>query len=573
MRTAIPAPPQAKKRALRTATRALRPSATRIGAGGDAIAHGDLSHVPANPPLRQPAQRIVQDDDGDVDWEGAKLRYPKLAKELRKTAIDPTKEEDDGDALAGTIWGRVHKDKNADHHLGTPDGRSTFQKAFAKRLERSRATGRRKKKERQNQQAAFEAMNEGAEDEKQYLRAGARVQQADRDVQEHDEHMPSYQKGQRWMSTHVRESSGAIEAQSSIKKDESEVVIAVNDSSRLRKLSRRSLSVRDLKDAAARKLGDDGIEDMTLEEVMNDRPTRHRVRMLTDPAMSAVRDDAMIKVPLAEKDEGNAIHAEIRIRQSEDWSPTTHHLPSGTRLPCGCCSLDFAENGIKLNSGRSGPIWLTGSGASQQIHRVLGEHCTNFQTMSEDQAREMGAYLKAQLDKHGTKQVLSRKRDGGATDDHDPDSDEEITPEQFRRAKALAARKKSKKGAKRIRTSRRREAPKKKKVAPPRKRKAPQGAGGSNWSPEIKDAFDESRLVVGGKRRSARIRSDPRNSSESLELGSVWSESEVSMDVEKEEKAAVRSRRSRRARWEKRSVVGRKRRGRSPERDEERKKR
>ena len=245
------------------------------------------------------------------------------------------------------------------------------------------------------------------------------------------------QRGQTHLSTVTHNYYGGTgeESQASFARDKSGVIHATNRNSVNDQLRADAPDVAGLQGLAARVAVDRGLPTMSRREAMDDRVVRHAMkcfRRLTE----YLNASGTVTVPGSVVAAENGLHAEIRIEKSAEFDVATHHMPTGTKVPCAGCFLFFIDNGYDVGI-YMGPMWLTNPALSTQLgrHRIgtLGDDVAVLSKKIKDQ------YVKA-LAKGGL-MGESLTKAGAHTHDHNADSESELSDNEFEAAmKAIIKR-------------------------------------------------------------------------------------------------------------------------------------
>lgn len=246
-----------------------------------------------------------------------------------------------------------------------------------------------------------------------------------------DSSMPGPQRLGRHISTMaLSEYPKGQEVQSSVRHDGLGLFVSSNLNTINSNIKGQLSVARDLKDLAARLLGERGLQGMTREEAMNDRVTRHMLK-LYDRISDYLASDAPLSVPGSIETDLDGRHAEIRIEQSEDWSADTHYTPTGTKYPCMGCYLYFAGKCIEVGQWY-GPMWITNAALTTQLESLLTQQ-KNFGSFGSDSLREVSSSMfenYENLPEH-SHMGMGITKEGETTIDVDADSESEFDEEEF----------------------------------------------------------------------------------------------------------------------------------------------
>jgi hypothetical protein len=255
----------------------------------------------------------------------------------------------------------------------------------------------------------------------------------------YDPKTPKEDQLQRQIANVVLDKFGGVEVQTSFAKDGHELLVSTNTNDSNKQLATNLKSVADLMDLCVEVADQHGLDRMSNKEAMNDRVVRHAMKIF-DRLKGYLADDADLVVPPAIKEDGR--HAEIRIEQSEGWTPKTHRLPTGTKLPCVGCKLYFSEEGhaVSMNVGFG---WITDAALSTQIEKVAKG--AKISEMTSQQLDAVGELLAAQFENHQHQIVMgkSKTKDGMFTTDVQADSESELDEKKSQSVRAAMKKRKA----------------------------------------------------------------------------------------------------------------------------------
>jgi hypothetical protein len=236
--------------------------------------------------------------------------------------------------------------------------------------------------------------------------------------------------------THHTYSGSGEESQSAIQKDKLGLITSTNNDGTNALLAQDAQSRDDLRDMAARLAVALGIGTMTREAAMANRVMRHALKLISriEKTLDAKVE---ITVPGKSKSGQDGVHAEIRIYQHDDFDASTHHMPSGTKVPCAGCYLYFVAEGNALGV-YMGPMWLTEAALSQQLKLA------KIGTIDGSNAGELAKIateIKKQYEdalKHGGHMVESWVRGDEYTTQTNADSESDLDDDEFKEAQQAA---------------------------------------------------------------------------------------------------------------------------------------
>ena len=236
--------------------------------------------------------------------------------------------------------------------------------------------------------------------------------------------------------THHNYSGQGEESQSSIQKDQLGLVTSTNNEGTNALLGQDVQSREDIADMAARVAVAHGVGDMNKDDAMGNRVLRHALKLLAR-LEKHVDPKVKITVPGKAASGQDGVHAEIRIYQHDDFDVSTHHMPSGTKVPCAGCYLYFVQEGHAIGV-YMGPMWLTEAALSQQLNgtkigTIEGENGADLKVVAEQIKLQYEAAVA-----QGGEMSESLVRGGGHTHATNGDSESDLDDEEYEAMKQEA---------------------------------------------------------------------------------------------------------------------------------------
>ena len=236
--------------------------------------------------------------------------------------------------------------------------------------------------------------------------------------------------------THHNYSGEGEESQSSIQKDQLGLITSTNNESTNSLLEQDVQDREDIRNMAARVAVVHGVGDMNKTDAMASRVLRHALKLLSRLEQH-VDPKVKITVPGKTATGQDGVHAEIRIYQHDEFDVSTHHMPSGTKIPCAGCYLYFVEEGHQIGV-YMGPMWLTEAALSQQlkgtkIGTIDGQNGIDLAGVAEQIKVQYEAAIKL-----GGMMGESWVRGGGHTHATNADSESELDDEEYEAMKKEA---------------------------------------------------------------------------------------------------------------------------------------
>lgn len=236
--------------------------------------------------------------------------------------------------------------------------------------------------------------------------------------------------------THHTYAGAGEESQSALRLDQLGLITSTNNDATNALLAQDAQSRDDLGDMAARLAVAHGIGSMSREEAMANRVMRHALKLITRLEQTL---DAKVKVTVPDKSSSgqDGVHAEIRIYQHDDFDTATHHMPSGTKVPCAGCYLYFVAEGDAIGV-YMGPMWLTEAALSQQLK---GTKLGTIDDKNSGQLATIAEQIKQQYEAaiaQGGHMVESWVRGGGHTTQTNADSESDLDDDEFEAARLSA---------------------------------------------------------------------------------------------------------------------------------------
>lgn len=249
--------------------------------------------------------------------------------------------------------------------------------------------------------------------------------------------MPEEKRTQRHISTVILSLFGGVEAQASISKDGTKIILSTNQN-KVNAQIRKELSseiyneqnINWLKDKSSDLLQKEEFHKLSYKKAMKNRVIRHALKLQSELSdINLIKSDGSIIIPKNVLAKLGDRHAEIRIQQTKGWNIKTYNNPSGTKYPCMGCMLYFQSNKIDIGS-EMGPMWLTTSALSTQLEPELNkkEKIGNLSKPKKISKRIYDQYSKLE-DKITMGEGLHR--DGESNIDYDADSMSDIDEEYF----------------------------------------------------------------------------------------------------------------------------------------------
>ena len=381
-----------------------------------------------------------------VTWQSIKLKQKPLVAAAEKLRAEFGVElEAKGGELEGdrfeTVWNKI-VGEGTEFDIDDPTGRADLLAELHTRFGASKASAVRYAKNQRGVDVLIDPVTKAHPELKKKPggrntmmvknpmgKAGARqpVSPADR-AQQTQTHLSTV--------THHNYSGEGEESQSSIQKDQLGLVTSTNNEGTNALLGQDVQSREDIADMAARVAVAHGVGDMDKDDAMGNRVLRHALKLLArlekhmDPKLK-------ITVPGKAASGQDGVHAEIRIYQHDDFDVSTHHMPSGTKVPCAGCYLYFVQEGHAIGV-YMGPMWLTEAALSQQlkgtkIGTIDGKNGVDLKAVAEQIKLQYEAAVA-----QGGEMSESWVRGGGHTHATNGDSESDLDDDEFEAMKKEA---------------------------------------------------------------------------------------------------------------------------------------